>query len=184
MNWDDALRIVLILGFAVLAVLLPTAIRVHARDERRTDARLLAWTVWAIFAAGVLAILHRIGQPIRWDVTGLRILVLALGFTYVARNLRRRRRGLGHGSVGESQGHTNVGEPVKVHTTLAQVVAEGRASGVIEYGDTEPHQRPCPACGDPIGMHAPDGARPTGAKACAREGCECAFTRDQLEDPR
>jgi hypothetical protein len=175
MSADDALRIVMIVGFAVLAILLPTAIRVHARDERHTDARLLAWTVWAIFAAGILAILHRIGQPIRWDVTTLRLLVLALGFTYVARNLRRRGRGLGHGQAIESQGHTNVGEG-KVHI---RVPAAG-----IEYGDTEPHQRPCPACGDPIGMHAPDGARPTGAKACARQGCECAFTRDQLEDPR
>jgi hypothetical protein len=110
MNADDLLRIFIAAGFAVLAVLLPTAIRVHARDERHTDARLLAWTVWAIFAAGILAILHRIGQPIHWDVTALRLLVLVLGFTYVVRNLRRRARGLGHGEVGESQGHTNVGE--------------------------------------------------------------------------
>jgi hypothetical protein len=35
-----------------------------------------------------------------------------------------------------------------------------------------------------ISAVGPDGARPTGQKACSREGCPCAFTRDQLEDLR
>jgi hypothetical protein len=109
----DVLRWFLIVGFVILAITLPTAIRVHARDERRTDARLLAATIWAVFAAGVVAVSHRFHQPLILDITILRVLVVILGFTYVGRNYvaRRRARGLGHGSVGESQGHANVGEP-------------------------------------------------------------------------
>lgn len=91
MNWEDILRAFIIVAFAGLAILLPTAIRVHAREERRADALLLAWTIWAIYAAGILAILHRIGEPLTWDTTLVRLVSLALGYVYLCRNLRRRR---------------------------------------------------------------------------------------------
>jgi hypothetical protein len=88
----DVLRIAIVVAFAILAILLPTAIRVHARDERRSDARLLAWTIWSIYAAGIATILHHLGEPIRWDTMLLRLVSITLGFLYIGRNISRRRQ--------------------------------------------------------------------------------------------
>lgn len=93
MSIADALRLVVILGDGLLAVLLPTAIRVHVRDERRGDARLLAWTIWAVYATAALFAVHRFGvATIHMDILLVNVTSLVMGFTYVVRNIQHRRK--------------------------------------------------------------------------------------------
>lgn len=88
----DGIRVFLIIGFVVLAITLPVAIRMHAKGGRRTDSRILAACIWSVFAAGVIAVSKRFGAPLYWDLTLVRLLVTFLGFWYVVRNFRFGRR--------------------------------------------------------------------------------------------
>jgi hypothetical protein len=60
-----AVRILEVIAFTALALTLPVAIQNNARSH--ADSHLLAWTVWAIFAAGIAAVLHRWDQPLSWE---------------------------------------------------------------------------------------------------------------------
>lgn len=91
----NGVRIFMIVGFVVLAITLPAAIRIHSKSERRTDARLLAVAIWGVFVAGVLAIVHRFGATLLVDLTLVRLLVVFVGGAYVVRNFQRRNWGRG-----------------------------------------------------------------------------------------
>jgi hypothetical protein len=170
----EGIRVFLIIGFVVLAITLPAAIRIHSTVERRTDALLLAFAIWGVFVAGVLAVAHRFGEPLLLDLTFVRLFVVVVGSAYVLRNFRRRRWGRQDPVRQALDSQYRPLEPVSSNQVrIRSVVPIARSAN-----------RPCPFCAHPVGGHAPDGARPTGQKACSREGCPCAFTRDQLEDLR
>jgi hypothetical protein len=170
----DCVRVFLIVGFVVLAITLPAAIRIHSTVERRTDSLLLAFAIWGVFVAGVLAVAHRFGDPLLLDLTIVRLFVVVVGSAYVLRNFRRRRWGRQ--------------DPARQALDSQQRPLEPTASNQVRIRSVVPvarsANRPCPFCAHPVGGHAPDVARPTGQKACSREGCPCTFTRDQLEDLR
>jgi hypothetical protein len=75
----EGIRVFLIIGFVVLAITLPAAIRIHSTVERRTDALLLAFAIWGVFVAGVLAVAHRFGEPLLLDLTFVRLFVVVVG---------------------------------------------------------------------------------------------------------
>jgi hypothetical protein len=84
-----AARLLEVIAFTLLALTLPVAIQ--ANKSSHADSMLLAWTVWAIFAAGIAAVLHRWDQPLSWETTVPRVLAIVLGLTYVVRNFPRGR---------------------------------------------------------------------------------------------
>jgi hypothetical protein len=74
----DAVRLGLMIGFAVLVLILPWAIRVALRP------RHLVWlliSIYAVFAAGIQAMILDWGRPLHL-VYLWRLLALVAGFTY------------------------------------------------------------------------------------------------------
>lgn len=85
---NNAVRVILVVVFALLAIGLPPILQARARIGRRAEADELGVLIWLIFAAGIAAIVVRWDAPLLAIVTLLRVGVAVIGVHYLWRNRR------------------------------------------------------------------------------------------------
>lgn len=90
--YNDAIRVAIVAGFAVLAIALPPVLEARARAGRRRGAHELGVLLWLIFAAGIAAVLVRWGQALVGITTLLRLAAVIVGAHYLWANRRAFRR--------------------------------------------------------------------------------------------